>query len=64
MCFCVANTFSEPSVFVAFVCHVTVMWCPLNYSVMIKDHQDMFHVPMTCMVLEICEKIQKGDFLL
>ena len=45
--------------FVAIVCHVTVMWCQ---SVMIKDPQDMYHVPMTCMVLEICGNIHESDF--
>ena len=29
---------------------------------MIEDHDDMYHVPMTCMVLEICGKIHKSDF--
>ena len=50
-------TFSELSVFVAIVCHVTVMWCQ---SVMVDD---MYHVPITCMVLEICDKVQKVTFL-
>ena len=29
---------------------------------MIEDHDDKYHVPMTCMVLEICGKIHKSDF--
>ena len=29
---------------------------------MIEDHDDMYHVPMTYMVLEICGKIRKSDF--
>ena len=53
-----ANTFSELSAFVAIVCHMTVMWCQL-----IEDHDDMYHVPMTCMVLEICDEIHKSDFI-
>ena len=31
----------------------------LYQSVMIED---LDHVPMTCMVLEICDKIHKSDF--
>ena len=28
-----------------------------------EDHDDnMYHVPMTCMVLEICDKRHKSDF--
>ena len=29
---------------------------------MIEDHDGMYHVPMTCMLLEICDKIHKYDF--
>ena len=29
---------------------------------MIEDHNDMYHVPMTFMVYEICDKIHKSDF--
>ena len=52
-------TFLEPSVFVAIECQVALMWCQ---SVMIEDHDDVYYVPMTCMVLEICDKLHKCDF--
>ena len=30
--------------FVAIVCHVTVMWCQSSYSVMVEDQDDMYHM--------------------
>ena len=29
---------------------------------MIEDHRDVYHIPMTDMVLEICSKIHTSDF--
>ena len=54
-------TFPELSVFAAIVCPVTLtcMWCQL---VTIEDHDDMYHVPVTCVVIEISDKIHKSDF--
>ena len=29
---------------------------------LISDHDNIYHVPMTCMVLEICGKIHTSEF--